>query len=332
MTEGSIRLTLSHHETTEGLAYQLIIIELTSCDRIMEPEVLPTIRLPAGLDPRKGVVIYGRGPMWLYAYLIHECHPTVWVACFDPRLGAVVATTHSKLVSVGQVISLEELNIETLPIESDQLGPALLVVGPPDSGKSIFSHQLFVTLVKDYPDIYLQRAHWDGEGNWILELPENSADSEREAFKSIYKGGLTDRFFTYQGQAIQSLRQQKALVIVDAGGMVQPEKQSLLNACTHYLIISSTPEAIDPWHKFCKNQGNLKPVAVIHSTLGETVQILKHEPFLELRCGPWIHTEPAVVPKLLLDRIQRLITKYVSQIIDFLLLSIIHSSQCLTTP
>ena len=218
MTKASIRLTLSHHETTRGLTYQLVTIELVSCDRIIEPQDLAMLRLPSGLDPRKGVVISGRAPMWLYAYLVHECHPTVWVACFDPRLGAVVTTTHSKLVSVGQVIPLEELNLEIPSIQPNKLGPALLVVGPPDSGKSVLSHQLFVTLVKDYPDIYLQRAQWDGEGNWILELSENATDTEREAFKQANKGALTDRFFPYQGEVIRNLRQQKSLVIVDAGG------------------------------------------------------------------------------------------------------------------
>lgn len=267
--------------------------------------------------------------MWLYTYLVHECHPTVWVACFDPRLGAVVTTTHSKLVSIGQVIPLDELNLELSLVGFNQLGPALLVVGPPDSGKSVLSHQLFVTLVKDDPDIYLQRAHWDGEGNWILELPENTA--EREAFKLANKGTLTERFFPYQGQAIRNLRQQKTLVIVDAGGMVQLEKQAILDACTHYLIISSKPEEIEPWHEFCRNQGNLQPVAVIHSTLDSKDQILRHEPFLELCCGPWVQGERTVVPRLLLERIKSLVAKHLFQAIDFLLPTIINRPQCLTT-
>ncbi|MFG6098460.1 CRISPR-associated ring nuclease Crn3/Csx3 [Leptothoe sp. ISB3NOV94-8A] len=302
MADASIQLTLSHHQTTQGLAYQLVTIELVSRDRIIEPQELATLRLPAGLDPRKGVVLSGRAPVWLYAYLVHECHPTVWVACFDPRLGAVVTTTHSKLVSVGQVLPLEDLNLGVPSIQPDKLGPALLVVGPPDSGKSVLSHQLFVTLVKDYPDVYLQRAQWDGEGNWTLELSENA--SEREAFKLANKGTLTERFFPYQGQAIRNLRQQKSLVIVDAGGMVQPEKQSILDACTHYLIISSKPEEIEPWHDFCRDQGGLKPVAVIHSTLQAMVEVLQHEPFLELRCGPWVQGEAAQLPDALLERLR----------------------------
>ena len=257
-------------------------------------------------------MISGRAPVWLYVYLAHECHPTAWVACFDPRLGAVVTFTHAHAVRVGQVIPLEALNLEPPSIQPNKLasqlaskpGPALLVVGPPDSGKSVFSHRLFSTLLKDYPDIYLQRAHWDGEGNWILELPPEATDKEREAFKLANKGNLTDRFFPYQGQAIVSLRQQKSLVIVDAGGMVQPEKQAILEACTHYLIISSEPRAVAPWRDFCERQGELQPVAVIHSTLEQTYEVLRHEPFLEIRCGPWVQGNQTEIPSTLLKEIQ----------------------------
>ena len=98
-------------------------------------------------------------------------------------------------------------------------------------------------------------------------------------------------------KAIAALRRQKALVIVDAGGMVQPEKRSILEACTHYLIISSKPEAIEPWHAFCR--GELRPLAVIHSVLEETCEVLQREPFLELRCGPWVQGKTAGIPAAL---------------------------------
>ena len=179
--------------------------------------------------------------------------------------------------------------------------------GPPDSGKSVLSHQIFSTLVKDYPNIYLQRSHWDGEGNWILELPKRATDDEREAFKLANKGGLTDGFFPYQGQSIMNLRRQKQLVIVDVGGgeggMVQPEKHSILEACTHYLIISSKPEAVEPWHKFCGAEGKLEPVAVVHSTLVKKLEILQQEPFLEMVNGPWMQGQTKGIPPLLRDKL-----------------------------
>ncbi|MEO1389815.1 MAG: CRISPR-associated ring nuclease Crn3/Csx3 [Cyanobacteria bacterium J06634_6] len=314
MDDTGIRLALSQHEMTTGIGYQRLEIELVSRDRIITPAALSGLALPTGIDPRKGVLISGRAPVWLYAYLVHECHPTLWVACFDPRLGAVVTSTHSAEVSVGSVISLETLNLSVPSIQpgplsvqdSGEKGPGLLIVGPPDSGKSVLSHQIFSTLVKDYPDIYLQRAHWDGEGNWTLELPADATDEEREAYKLANKGGLTETFFPYQGEAILNLRRQKRLVIVDAGGMVQPEKRSILDACTHYLIISSKPEEIEPWHDFCLGEGGLKPIAVIHSVLEARCEVQQQDPFLEMVCGPWVMGETEGIPEVLREMLERL--------------------------
>ena len=325
--EDSIQLKLSHHEMTSGMGYQQITIELVSRDRIITPAALSGLPLPAGIDPRKGVLISGRGPIWLYTYLVHECHPALWVACFDPRLGAVVTSTHSTDVRVGQVMSLEVLGLGVPEIQGRRgkmkdeggrmdrecgrkkaLGAGLLVVGPPDSGKSVLSHQIFSTLVRDYPNIYLQRAHWDGEGNWILELPESATDEERETLKRANKGTLTENFFSGQRQAILNLRWQKSLVIVDVGGMVQPEKRPVMEMCTHYLIISSKPEEIEAWHQFCREEGKLMPLAVIHSTLEEKIEILQSQPFLEMVCGPWVMGRTKAIPAVLHEVLMSLVS------------------------
>lgn len=107
MSSSNIHVTLDNCQTSEGLTYQLLKVHLTASDRIIEPQDLVGLELPAGIDPRGGVVISGRGPIWLYAYLVHEMHPTRWVACYDPRLGGVVVATHCKEVKVGQVIAIE---------------------------------------------------------------------------------------------------------------------------------------------------------------------------------------------------------------------------------
>ncbi|OLP19166.1 CRISPR-associated protein Csx3 [Leptolyngbya sp. 'hensonii'] len=298
--QSGVLLHLTPRQTAQGLQYQWLEIELTRSDRIIEPQALEDLRLPAGIDTTGGVVISGRAPIWLYSYLVHELHPTAWVACYDPRLGAVVVSTHSRLARIGQVIPIEPTGDRLRP---HALCPALLVVGPPDSGKTVFSHSLFQALLPQYPDVYLQRAQWDGEGNYILELGPELTEPEREVFKAINRGQFTERFFPYQAQAILRLRRQKRLVIVDVGGMVQPEKQPLLEACSHYLIISSKPEAIAPWHEFCRDRGNLKPVAVLRSTLEDCTVVHQQEPYLDMTCGPWVHGKAPTMPDLLMSRI-----------------------------
>lgn len=297
ITDSGIRLHLSPPQTHKGLKYQQLSIELTRPDRIIYPEELPNLELPSGIDTTGGVVVTGRAPIWLYSYLTHELHPTAWVACHDPRLGAVVVATHSRQVRVGQVLQLQEH-------AADTLYPALMVVGPPDSGKSVLSHALFRALLEVDSNIYLQRANWDGEGNYVLEL---RTDSDPEIFKAANKGKLTEKFFPYHAQAILELRRQKSLTIVDVGGMVKPEKQPILEACTHYLIISSKPEEIDRWHEFCRDRGNLIPVAVIHSKLEECETIHQQQSYLEITCGSWVRGSATAVPEVLMERVKGLL-------------------------
>jgi CRISPR-associated protein Csx3 len=336
MTEPALRLLLSETLITEALHYQMLLIELTRSDRIIEPQDLKNLQLPGGIDTTGGVVISGRAPIWLYGYLIHELHPTAWVGCYDPRIGAIIVATHTRLVHIGQVIKiippngriqngettqeqqwfnyfhqlgqLKSSNNQNTPLpQPEKLCPALMVVGPPDSGKSVFSHALFQTLLKQNPNIYLQRAHWDGEGNYVLEMDAEATHEEIETFKARNRGSLTERFFPYQAQAILELRKQKSLVIVDVGGMVQPEKLPILQVCTHYLIISSQLNAVEKWHNFCGVRANLTPVGVILSTLTETEIIHQSEPYVEMTCGAWIRGKACPIPEILLQRIQDII-------------------------
>lgn len=56
---------------------------------------------------KKGVVISGRGPTWLYCTLVHIYHPALWVAIYDPRIGgAVVVASHTPQTTTGDVISV----------------------------------------------------------------------------------------------------------------------------------------------------------------------------------------------------------------------------------
>jgi CRISPR-associated protein Csx3 len=314
----ALHLQLSDRQTYQGLTYQVLQVELTASDRLIEPQDLVDLQLPVGIDTVGGVVISGRAPVWLFAYLTSVLHPTAWVGCYDPRLGTVIVATNSRQVRVGDVISIHPDNGRKSPTETpitDKLSPALMIVGPPDSGKTVFSHALFQALLPNHPDIYLQRAHWDGEGNYILEL-DGVSDDEIEVFKAYNRGKLTPRFFPYHADAILKLRSQKSLVIVDVGGMVQPEKLPLLEACSHYLIISSKPEAIAAWHEFCRDRGatpaeyrgNLKPVAVIHSSLQIVETVHQTEPYLEITSGAWIRGQVPQVPEILLNQVKAIFT------------------------
>ncbi|HOK03346.1 MAG TPA: CRISPR-associated ring nuclease Crn3/Csx3 [Spirochaetota bacterium] len=89
---------------------ELAIFEFELRENI-EPLDLKNIQLPDLL--REGIstkvaVVSGRGPIWLYGFIIHHFHPCKAVAVFDPRLGvAVVVESHSKKYSIGDTIDVQ---------------------------------------------------------------------------------------------------------------------------------------------------------------------------------------------------------------------------------
>lgn len=292
----ALQLSIHPPQDWQGLSFQFLEIELTRPDRLIEPQDLQGLELPAQLDPSLGVILTGRSPLWLNAYLVHSCHATSWVACYDPRLGAVVAVSHNPKVQVGQVLPVS-------PYGEPPICQALMIVGPPDSGKSVISKALFQSLLEQDPNVFLQRAHWDGEGNWTLEIDPD----QREEYKLRFKGGLTERFFPANREAILNLRRGKSLVLVDVGGMVQPEKKPILEACTHYLVVSSKPEAVREWHEFCRNGGNLTPVGVIHTTPKKMEVIHQETPYLEMTLGGWSAQGAPPLPSILISRVKKLL-------------------------
>jgi CRISPR-associated protein Csx3 len=294
-----IQLSLSAKKSVDGLRYQQLEIEILTPDRVINPSDMIGLELPSEVDTSGGVVISGRAPIWLYAYFVHELHPTKWVACYDPRIsGGVVVATHSNQATIGQIIIASQSS-------EVQLCPALMIVGSPNSGKSLLSHALVQTLLQENAHVYLQSANWDA-GNWTLELGD---EEQSEIMKVANKGELTQGFSPYHAQAILELRRQKSLVIVDIGGMAQPEKQPILEACSHYLIISSDPDQVIKWHEFCRDRSNLSPIAVIHSKLEECEEITQSQPYLEMNCGAWLMGMPRAVPDELLKRVRSLFLK-----------------------
>lgn len=70
---------------------------------VTTPEEAFGVSLPqVPLD--KGVILSGRGPIWLFARLIHHYHPALWIAVHDPRIGYIVVQSHSLEKKEGDVL------------------------------------------------------------------------------------------------------------------------------------------------------------------------------------------------------------------------------------
>ena len=87
----------------------IIVFDLQSP---ISPEDLPRLILTvkekiAELDTTKPVAVSGRGPVWLYAAIVHELHYFPAVLVHDPRIGFVVVETHTRTFRVGDVVKIQ---------------------------------------------------------------------------------------------------------------------------------------------------------------------------------------------------------------------------------
>lgn len=290
-----MQLTVTEVTARNGNRYQCLEIDITVPE--LEPATLSELELPVDLDLNQGVVLWGSAPIWLYSRLVKCCKTLPWVACYNVPLGSfVVVASRCKEMSVGDALQL---------MNKSQCS-AILIGGPPDSGKSVLCYALAHTLKQEAANkkIFLQRAQWDGEGNWFAQM-KNRPLAEELSIRSRAKG--SEHFFLYHANAVSNIREEMELVLVDFGGMPKPQDVILLHRCTHYIIISSKSEAIPEWHDFCRKRGGLMPVAVIHSVLDECVEVLQTEPFLEIIAGPWERGKTLTVPDVLLEKVLELL-------------------------
>ena len=106
VSHAKIHLHLSRLQTYKKIPYQLLAIEIVAPDRIIEPQDLTTLELPAGIDSAEGIVIEGRAPNWLYSYLLQALPTMPWMATYDPRYGAIVVSARSQQVQIGQILEI----------------------------------------------------------------------------------------------------------------------------------------------------------------------------------------------------------------------------------
>jgi len=92
-------------KTSEVLKGKATLLEFWIENGVTTPKEAFSVELPK-VPLNRGVILSGRGPIWLYGRLIHYYHPARWVAVYDPRLGAVVVQSHVPDVKEGEVIEI----------------------------------------------------------------------------------------------------------------------------------------------------------------------------------------------------------------------------------
>ncbi len=122
-------------------------------------------------------------------------------------------------------------------VSNDRL-PAVLVGGPPHSGKSVLIYSLSQALRARGVQHYALRACPDGEGDWSNEAP---ADLVREI---RIKGPWTAQWVERISRDIQ---RRHLPLLVDVGGRPTPEQAQMFARCTHAVLLTPDDGARAGW-------------------------------------------------------------------------------------
>lgn len=135
--------------------------------------------------------------------------------------------------------------------------PAIFIGGPKQSGKSWFVRHLSLQLRRRGVMHYVLRAHPDGEGQWRYEAPPLVADELRRLAKQDWSP-------EFAAAISRDIERRHLPLLVDTGGVPSAETRHILSHCTNAILLSHTPDLLDPWRALVAEQ-SLPLLADLHS-------------------------------------------------------------------
>ncbi|WP_322489267.1 CRISPR-associated protein Csx3 [Chloroflexus sp.] len=148
--------------------------------------------------------------------------------------------------------------------------PAVMIGGPPHSGKSVLVYALSQALRQAQAAHYVLRACPDGEGDWSQETPAEQVRLLRQ------KGPFSSAFVE---RVRRDIERRHLPLLVDVGGKPTPEQEQLLRACTHAVLLAATPEGLAEWRERAERCG-LILIAELQSVLHGEDRIDEEKPVL----------------------------------------------------
>lgn len=140
--------------------------------------------------------------------------------------------------------------------------PAIIIGGPPHSGKSVLTYLLTQQLRAWNVEHYVLRACPDGEGDWSQQAPPATVQLLR------YKGAFDA---TFVDRVCHDLSRRHLPLLVDVGGKPTPDQERIFDACTHAILLAPDDSGLAYWREKAERHG-LAIVAELHSTrAGEDV-------------------------------------------------------------
>ncbi len=116
--------------------------------------------------------------------------------------------------------------------------PAVLIGGPPHTGKSVLAHNLKEALTQAGIQHYLLHAAPDGEGAWFQQAAPQVARTERR------KGHFTPHWVE---QMCRDIAYRPLPFLVDVGGKPQPWQEAIFDQCSHAILLVTDAESEAAW-------------------------------------------------------------------------------------
>ncbi len=151
-----------------------------------------------------------------------------------------------------------------------ELFPAVLIGGPPNSGKSVLIYSLSQVLRIRGIAHYVLRAAPDGEGDWFHEAASESVRLLR------VKGPFDARWVE---RILRDIRNRHLPLLVDVGGLPTPEQEEILSAVTHAILLTRDSASRPEWRRRFHRYG-LNLIADLDSRLEGPEEVIEESPVL----------------------------------------------------
>ena len=148
--------------------------------------------------------------------------------------------------------------------------PAILVGGPPHSGKSILSYSLSQALRSRKCAHYLMHAAPDGEGDWSQQAKQAIVNQLR------FKG---DWSLDWIRIVCRDIARRTVPLLVDVGGKPFGEQFAIFNQCTAAILLTPNEAAAQLWRGYAHGHG-LTLLADLRSDLTGANALLTDAPVL----------------------------------------------------
>lgn len=140
--------------------------------------------------------------------------------------------------------------------------PAVMVGGPPNSGKSVLIYNLTQQLRTRKIAHYVIRACPDGQGDYSNEADQDLVRLIRQ------KGAFTP---TFVQRVSNALANRIFPLMVDVGGKPTPEQEVIFSHCTHAILLARTPEELIEWRTRAQEHGLLVIAELLSDLEGQDV-------------------------------------------------------------